>query len=125
MLDDFLREWMSGEPSKTGITFGRGVLGKTAPVVGVGLVAMGTIAFSIDNIWIQLGLAVLIAGVVIYYLHKAFAYAHEHPNHALLEDANLVRALKIEQAAKDKRITIDANAEPIPNPALLEGKKNG
>jgi hypothetical protein len=128
MLDDLLREWMSGEPSKSGITFGRGVLGKTAPIVGVGLVAMGAIAYSIDNIWIKLGLAVFIGGVVVYYLHKAFKYAHEHPNHALLEEAHLIRALQIEQAAKDKRITIDAKAEPIPNPARIghsRGKKNG
>ena len=122
---DFLRKLMSEQPSKFGLTFGRGVLGKTAPVIGVGLIALGGIAATIDNIWIQLAFGAGICAIALYYIREAFRYAHAFPNHALLEDAKLIQALKIEQAAKDKSFKIDPNAEPIPNPALIGGKRHG
>jgi hypothetical protein len=123
MLDDFLRNLMSDQPSKFGIQFGRGVLGKTAPIVGIGILVMGGLAYSIDDIWIRVALGAGIGVLIAYFIHVAFKYATAFPNHAVLENVQLVQALRIGQAASDKSVIIDATAEPITNPNLLEHKK--
>ena len=103
MLADLLKKLMSGAP-KSILNFGSGVLGWTAPVVGAGVLVLGAIAIATGNIWIQLALALGVVGLVAYFIHKAFGFAHDHPDHSLLGGANLVAALKLAQAAKDPKI---------------------
>jgi hypothetical protein len=52
---------------------------------------------------------------VLYYLWRAFNYAEMFPNHALLEGAQLLRAIEYEMNAKDRTI-IDATATPLSPP---------
>jgi hypothetical protein len=113
MLDEFLRKWLSEAP-KAILNFGSGVLGKTAPVVGAGVIVLGAIAISIDNIWVQLALGAGVCGLIFYFTKEAFKFAHAHPDHALLGGGNLVQALKIQQAAKDPKI-IEGEAVPTAN----------
>ena len=128
MLDKFFRDIMSGQPTTTGIKFGQGVLGKTGPIVGVGVFAMATLAFSIDNIWIKAGGVIAIGLLIAYYIQVSYRYAHAHPNHAIMEGGHLLKAMQIEQATNDKSIVIDETAQPISNPSLIgksKGKSNG
>lgn len=114
---------MSEQPSTAGIKFGRGVLGKTGPIVGVGVVAMAALAYSIDDVWIKAGAAVGIGLLIAYYIFESYRYAHAYPNHSIMEGGHLIKAMEIEQAASDKSIVIDATARPIPNPNLIEHKR--
>lgn len=118
MINQSLKDWLSGLPQKFGIHLDAGVLGKTAPPTGLAVLAIGVVAISIDNVWLQFGLGVIVAALAAYYIRESFRYAHKFPNHALLEGAKLIQAMRLEQAAKG--ITIDGDAQPTSNPSLIE-----
>ncbi len=67
-----------------------------------------------DNPWL-IG-AFVSVGVVaaVWFIHKAFAYAEKHPDHAVSEGGELVRLAELAQSTKNAAI-IDLAAEPVAN----------
>ncbi len=97
------------------IKMGPGVMGRTSVMVmGVLVFGLGAMWVVNEVLWAALGVFAVTVGVVLYLVSRAFAHADKFPDHALLEDAQLVRMAEIKQAAKDAKI-IDADARPVPN----------
>jgi hypothetical protein len=101
------------------VKLGTGVLGKTG-AVSLGLLAVyATAILAMRNqdpvvVGVMAALLVLSTVYVAYFTIKAFGYAKSHPDHAVMEGANLVRMTEIQQAARDPK-TINGNALPVPN----------
>jgi Ca2+/Na+ antiporter len=119
---DDINKIVTGWISKVGeIKLPPGVLGKTSKVIAITIITVGALAFLVHRdlvIWVIGGILLL----VLIFMFLAFLYAHLHPNHALLEGANLLRAIEADMSAKDITIIDNRLEAPLsPPPAVIRG----
>jgi len=96
------------------IKLGKGVLGKTAPLVaGILVLALGTIVVlrNSDPI-VVLGVYGSALVIVVGFVACAFWYGQKHPAEALLEGGELVRYREIEIAVDDAKY-LELSAEDL------------
>lgn len=107
------------------IKHGPGLVGRTAPVALALVVLYGVAIWSLRSMpYMVLGLTAFISLLAVGYFAVVFWYGTKYSKFANLDGKELVEYYRIEQAASDKSVVIDATADPIPNPALLEHKGN-
>jgi cytochrome oxidase assembly protein ShyY1 len=87
------------------------ILGELALAVTLAIVGQPILAFVI---------ALLAYGTAWLSNWQISRIGEKNPAAAILEGAEFIQYTQIQQAAKDKGIIIDANAEPITNPDLIE-----
>ena len=106
------------------IKHGPGLVGRTAPIALAVVVLYGVAIWSLRLMpYMVLGLTALISILAIGYFALIFWYGTKYSKFATMDGQELVEYYRIEQAASDKSIVIDATAAPIPNPARIEHKR--
>lgn len=92
-----------------GIRFGPGVLGAIIPIVGVGLVAIAVVTWTLSTQpTLAVGLDVTILLFLVYVLERAFRYAQANPLTALMGSTELYHLIKDQTAAKHPEIVVEA-----------------
>lgn len=109
-----------------GVKFGRGVLGKTAPLIGALIVAVGLVALAIATIDPYVAAALISAMIIVVsaYVAVAFWYGVKHPNQALLEGAELLQAKELDLKVSDPKL-LDLSPDELVNDAPPLGMRAG
>lgn len=107
------------------IKFGPGVIGRTSTVLLGAAFVFATAIWALQN-YPYLVIAALAAftALLVWFVHKAFHFAHTHPKFSVLDGAELVQFEQLQQAARDPSI-IELEAKPVPNsqaPVAIAGK---
>src|SRR5262249_50649364 len=99
------------------VKMGPGVMGRVS-AVAVAIVITGGAAT-----WALQGVPLLAGGIFLatlatawHLVNQGISYARKHPNHAVMEGAELVRHTEITQAAKNSKI-IEGKAKVVGNTA--------
>lgn len=106
------------------IRMGAGVIGKTSYVVLAATLICGVAIWQLSGfMWAILGVVAAMILFVGCFLFAAFKYAYKHPEHAVLEGADLVNYRRIEMKAKGMiDITPSANTSPPTTITLRSGE---
>ena len=83
------------------IRLARGVVGKLSTVAGIVLVVLAIAAYKLEDPRYIIGVVGCAIFIFLVYQFGVLWFAHKHPDHALLEGAELVQIREMEMAAKN------------------------